>query len=706
MNKIAVLGSGVMGSGIAAQIANSGHRVILLDIAGKDDKNSIVKKSFEKLKKTRPSPITSEKSLSLIEIGNFDDDFDKLKDCDWIIEVVIENLEIKQDLYAKIDKIRKKTAIISSNTSTLPISKLLENSSTCFKENFLITHFFNPPRYMELLELVTHSENSLEAVGLISHFIEKNLGKIVVNCKDSPGFIANRIGCFWLENAKNLAAEENADINLFDEAACKIFGFPKTGIFGLWDLIGIDLMPLIAKSLIANLPENDAFCQNYDKDSLIDFFLENQWLGRKSGSGFYRMQKLENGKKNLQAIDLSGKKYVDVKPSEQKSAAKLDDLNKIVTMEEKLALKSTIDMLRYVLEIAEEIADNIYSIDEAMKAGYNWKFGPFEMIDIIGVEKFKEILQDFALNCPKLLKNQEKSFYLDGKYLNFKGIYEDLPKKEHYLKLETIKQKGPAALENSSFALWQIENGIHILELKTKMNILNEEIFNGILEISKNQQVKALVIADDDDHFCAGADLNKFHKSLVNQDFSAIKEFIDLGQKAMMALKNAKFPVISAVKGFALGGGAELMMHSTAICAHIESKAGLVERKIGLIPGWGGTKEMVLRNGNLENVITSKISSSAHEMQEMNLLHESDKIVMNRHMLLFEAIKIAQNLMKNPLKQKHWQTPKNQNQHEDELNEILQFANLSEEKLLAKEKEFFMKFAKKDGVASKIAKLI
>ncbi len=712
MKKIAVIGSGVMGSGIASVIANAGFEVMLLDMPAKEgDKNQNVLKAKELMLKTKPAPLLSPKRADLISVGNLEDDFAKLADFDWIIEVIIENLAIKQNLYEKIEKIKKIDAVVSSNTSTLPLAKLLENRGENFRKNFLITHFFNPPRYMKLLELVTHDENDEKMVKNLSFFIEHQLGKIIVPCKDSPGFIANRIGCFWLETGLKKALKFDANLQKLDEAIVKIFSLPKTGIFGLWDLIGLDLMPLIANSLIANLPENDAFCVMYEKHAILEKMIKEGNVGRKGKGGFFRMVKNADGQNVKQVISLKTGEYSDI-DSTKAEYVKIEEIWGEKNLSEKFALEVMVEMLNYSLVIAQDVARDVNAIDLAMKAGYNWQFGPFEMIDKIGANLLAEHLTKNGRPIPKLLSNvlaNGGKFFNEESFFNFDSKFEKIAKRDDVIKLATLKEK--PILENDSAALWDLGDEVACLEFKTKMNVLNEEIFDLMIKIAEENLVKALVIGGDSENFCAGADLKCFHENLVNGDFDKIENFITKGQKAMMSLKKAKFPVVAAAKGFALGGGAEILLHAHAICVHSEIKAGLVERKVGLIPGWGGTKETILRGLSFANIISSKISESADDLIEMGFM-KSGLVVMNEEFLLIEAKNLALKMRKEKFEAKKEiiklpKSSKTQDEYENSLLEMLEIqGEITEEALLCKEKEIFMKNIRLPETLQKMAKFL
>jgi len=416
INKVAVIGSGVMGSGIAAHIANSDTKVVLLDIAAKEgDKNSIVKGALAKISKADPEMVTHKRKLKNIEIGNLDDDLDKVADCDWIIEVIIENLDIKKSLYEKLEGKRKQGAVISSNTSTIPLEKLIEGRGEKFQQDFMITHFFNPPRYMKLLELVVGKKTNKKSADAIRNFCDFKLGKGVVECNDRPGFIANRVGTFWLTRALKEVVDTGASVEVADAMMSRPIGVPKTGVFGLMDLIGLDLLPLIAKSFADTLPADDEFNKIYAMPATMEKLISDGYTGRKGKGGFYRLNPdAPKGTKEKQSVDLATGEYSkSVKP--RLKSAKVSRKSLALMVEEgdagsKFVWPVLRDLIVYTANLVGDIAPEIKDIDDAMRLGYNWKYGPFEIVDKFalgdksGAEYFAEKCEADGIEVPAIIK--------------------------------------------------------------------------------------------------------------------------------------------------------------------------------------------------------------------------------------------------------------------------------------------------------------
>jgi len=683
IKKVAVLGSGVMGSGIAAQVANAGIPVLLLDIPAKDGgKNSLTEKAVEKQLANNPSGFVHKKAAKLITTGNFEDDLKKLADCDLIIEAVLERLDVKHDVYKKVDEVRKKGSIVTSNTSTLPLHELTKELPEQFAKEFMITHFFNPPRFMRLLEVV-QGKASDEAYHAVCDFGDRVLGKTIVPCKDTPGFIANRIGVYWMILSLLEAMRLGMSVEQADAVMGKPVGIPKTGVFGLFDLIGIDLMPLIAKSLLGNLPENDAFRVIYKEPELVQKMIADGYTGRKGKGGFYRINK-ENGGKVKESINLKTGEY---KPSSGKVSLESIDaaksgLKALFTHKDvggQYASAVLVPFLHYTASLVPEIADDITAIDEAMKRGYSWKFGPFEMIDKLGVDWVIEEFKNRGLSIPAILEKAKGStlYKTEGGKRNemtVSGQYKVIIPPSGSLMLADIKLTNKPLLKNASASLWDLGDGIACLELTSKMNSIDPDILSMIeksVELVK-KDFKGLVIGNDGDNFSVGANLGFVLMAANLAAWTQIADVIKGGQHAMMALKYAPFPVVASLSGMALGGGCEMVLHSNAVQAHIECYPGLVEVGVGLIPAWGGCKEMLIRHlgekegpkgmlGGLmatggampaiskvfEMIATAKVAGSAEEAKDFKILREDDGISMNRIRVLADAkarcLKMAEN---------------------------------------------------------------
>jgi 3-hydroxyacyl-CoA dehydrogenase len=671
IKKVCVIGAGTMGAGIAAQVANAGIPVLLLDIVPREgaDRSAIAKGAVAKMLKTEPAPFMSASAAKLVETGNIDDDLAKVAECDWIVEAIVERIDIKHQLYEKLEAVRTPGTAVSSNTSTIPLGHLVEGRSDAFKRDFLITHFFNPPRYMRLLEIVTGPDTDAALADRVGDFADRAMGKSVVRAKDTPGFIANRIGTYWLALAVNAAMDLGVTVEEADQIGGRPMGVPKTGIFGLLDLIGIDLMPLLSKSLSSTLPQGDPYFDTVRPMPLIDKMIANGFTGRKGKGGFYKLDK-SGGKRTKQTLDLATGEY-RAEQAPAKLPGKADrDLSALVTMPGKAgdyAWTVLSAVLSYSAKLVGEAADDIVAIDDAMKLGYNWKFGPFELIDQLGAANFAKRLADEGRPVPAFLKMAgEGPFYRieNGKrqFLATDGAYRDIERGSGVLLLEDIKRAAQPLVKNGSAALWDVGDGVACLEFTGKMNALDGDVMALIgqaIAIVK-AQFKALVVYNEGSNFSAGANLGLAMFAINIAAWSEVDKSIAAGQQAYKALKYAPFPVVSAPAGLALGGGCEMLLHSDAIQAHAESYIGLVECGVGLVPGWGGNGEMLDRltkSGRLpkgpmpvlakvfETISTATVSKSAAQAKEIGYLRADDGITMNRDRLLADAKQKALSLV-------------------------------------------------------------
>ncbi|MEN7536013.1 3-hydroxyacyl-CoA dehydrogenase/enoyl-CoA hydratase family protein [Aurantiacibacter flavus] len=664
IKKVCVIGAGTMGAGIAAQVANAGVPVLLLDIVPKDsdNRNAIAEGAVAKMLKTDPAPFMGKRAAKLVETGNIEDHLDKVATCDWVIEAIIERLDIKQDLYAKLEKVRTPGTAVSSNTSTIPLAHLTDGRSDEFKRDFLITHFFNPPRYMRLIEIVAGPQSDPATVAKVSDFADRKLGKTPVDCEDSPGFIANRIGTFWIQAAVNAAFDMEISIEDADAIGGKPMGVPKTGIFGLIDLIGLDLMPYLQKSLTSTLPADDPYQKIARSEALIEKLIGEGYTGRKGKGGFYRINR-EGGGKVKEAIDLKSGEYSAARGSSvvRGSAAK-GNLAKLISIPGKVgdyAWAILGPTLSYSASIVPEATQTIVGVDDAMKLGYNWKSGPFEMIDKIGAAKLVERLKADGLPVPPLLEQVgDGTFYRveNGKrqYFGTDGEYHDVVRPEGVLLLEDIKLSAEPIIKNGSAALWDVGDGVACLEFTGKMNTLEGDVMKLIQQavpvVAKD--FKALVVYNEGPAFSAGANLGLAIFAMNIAAWSEVEKLVKGGQAALKALKYAPFPVVAAPTGLALGGGCEVCLNSDAIQPHAETYIGLVETGVGIIPGWGGCGEMLERwidnprhpkgpmaavSKVFEIISTATVAKSAAEAKELGFVRQSDQITMNRDRLLFDA---------------------------------------------------------------------
>ena len=665
IKKVGVIGAGVMGAGIAAHITNAGVPVVLLDIVpeGADNRNALAEDAVKKLLKADPAAFMHKRNAKLITTGNIEDHLDRVADCDWIIEAVIERVDAKHAIYGKIDAVRKPGSIVSSNTSTIPLAVLCEGMPGGFARDFLITHFFNPPRYMRLLELVAGEKTRADAVQAVRRFADVALGKGVVECKDTPGFIANRIGIYWLQCGVLEAMEAGLTVEEADLVCGRPMGIPKTGVFGLLDLVGLDLMPHVLGSLAGALPETDAFHAVRREPELIRKMIADGYTGRKGKGGFYRLD-TSSGKRVKEAIDLeTGAYHPAQKPRlDSVEAARKGGLRALMEHPDKggrYAWRVMARTLGYAAHLAPEIAGDIVAVDEAMRLGFNWKSGPFQLIDQLGAAWFAEKLKTDGLAVPDLLETVGAgTFYRtdEGRpqHLTFDGGYADVRRATGVLLLSDVKLRSQPLARNASASLWDIGDGVVCLEFHTKMNALD---LGTLAMVGKAVDIvadgyQALVIYNEGSNFSAGANLGLMLFAANLAAWPMIEDMLVRGQDAYKALKYAPFPVVGAPAGMALGGGCEILLHCDAVQAHAEFYVGLVETGVGVVPAWGGCKEMLVRwsasplrpRGFMPPVIkvfetvgTATVARSAPEARDLLYLAADDGITMNRDRLLADA---------------------------------------------------------------------
>ena len=664
IERAAVLGAGVMGSGIAAQIANAGIPVLLLDVVpeGADDRNALAKGALERMQKADPAPFMSRQAARLVTPGNLEDDLDALGEVDWIVEAVVENLAIKQALYARLEGVRKRGSIVSSNTSTLPLARLTEGLPKSFARDFLITHFFNPPRYMRLLEIVRGPHTRSDAAAALADFADRRLGKSVVRCKDTPGFIANRIGSYWMQAAFAAAFEMGVPVEEADAVLGRPLGIPKTGIFGLADLVGIDLLPHVAASLRAALPADDPFHEVDREWPLVGRLIETGYTGRKGKGGFYRLNRAD-GQRVKEAIDLAtGKYHVADKPRLDCVDAAKAGPRALFESDERAARYAWRVMSRtlaYACSLVPEIADDIAAVDGAMRLGYNWKWGPFELLDRIGPAWFRDRLAAVGIDAPPLLERVgEGTFYRTEqgrlRYLTVDGAYADVVRPDGVLLLADIKRRSKPVARNGSASLWDLGDGVACFEFHSKMNAIDPDTLDlldkAIGIVAKG--FKALVVYNEGENFSVGANVGIALFAANVAAWPMIEDIVAKGQKVYRKLKHAPFPVVAAPFGMTLGGGCEVCLNADAVQAHAETYIGLVETGVGVIPAWTGSTELVTRwvqhkkrpGGPVpplaqafETIGMAKVAKSAFEAKELLFLREGDGITMNRDRLLVDA---------------------------------------------------------------------
>ena len=663
ITKVAVIGAGTMGSGIAAQVANAGVEVLLLDVVPKDadDRNQLAAGAIARMAKTRPAPLMKPGNASLIQAGNLEDDLDKLASCDWIIEAVLENLDIKHTLYRKVEAHRHPAAVVSSNTSTLPLEQLTQGMPETFRRHFLITHFFNPPRYMRLLEIVTGADTGREQVSPVLDFADRRLGKNIVHCHDTPGFIANRIGTYWIHCAVTGALAAGIGVEEADAVLGRPAGIPKTGVFGLIDLVGVDLMPHLFRSFDATLAENDAFRALGDMPALIQRMIDAGYTGRKGKGGFYRL----NDAGGKEVIDLKDGSYHAARRPKVKAAraAKRGGLRATLchdSAEGRYAWQVWSSVLLYAASLVPEIADDIEAVDRAMRLGYNWKRGPFQLLDELGLQWFIEKLESEGRPIPHMLRLADgRSFYRSKngvlQFLGTDGDYRDVCRPDGVILLEDVKRRSKPLLKNSQASLWDLGDGVACLEFHSKMNSLNPltiTLLRKSLAYLPKHDFRGMVLYNEGEHFSVGANLMMLLAAAWLRLGFLIRWILRQGQFTFRDMKRANFPVVGAPSGMALGGGCEILLHCDALVAHAESYIGLVETGVGIVPGWGGCKELLLRGKAsprlkkgpmpalmhaFETIALAKVSTSAEEAKTLLFLRDDDTIVMNRDRLLATA---------------------------------------------------------------------
>jgi 3-hydroxyacyl-CoA dehydrogenase len=635
IKKVVVIGSGTMGSGIAAHLCNANIPVTLLDLT-----TEISEKARDRIFKSKPPLLLDKSKIENIKIGNINDDFYIIKDADWVVEAVVERIDIKHNIYEKIFKNRKAGAIVSSNTSSIPIKVLSEKLKSEEKKDFCITHFFNPVRYMSLLEIVKNENNDLDKINFLKKFCEVELGKGAIVCNDTPGFLGNRIGVFAMQIAMTEAFKMKLSIEEADAIFGRPMGIPKTGVFGLYDLIGIDLMADVLKSFIKELSENDPFQKVAKEIPLVKKLIETGYTGRKGKGGFYRMNKIGTTKV-MQAINLETGEYSKIKKINI-SSDKVD-LKSLISREDKFgeyAWSVISKIIKYSSSLVPGITKDFNDIDEAMRLGFNWAKGPFEMLEEIGVENFFNKVDDFKGN--EFLENLSKS-----KNQDFYGP------RQKYTEIETlgkIKKKAISVDGNNSAQVYRF-NDYNIVEFTTKANALDYDSMDAL----KKATDKPLIIINESMQFSAGVNLTYTMDFANKGDFKSIEKFIRYFQETCKHLKYSEHPVISAPSGLTLGGGFEVMVQSNFVASHTNIVIGLVETIVGLIPAGGGCKEMLARwldtdeakkDPNYASLKVfdiigyGKTATSPVEAEPMKYLKPEDKKIMNRNSLLEVSKKI------------------------------------------------------------------
>ena len=688
IKKVAVLGSGIMGSRIACHFANIGVEVLLLDIVPRElsadeqakglsldsqvVRNRVVNSALETALKSNPSPVFSKKVVSRITTGNFEDNMKDIASCDWTIEVVVERLDIKKEVYDQVEKYRKPGTLITSNTSGIPIHLMAEGRGEDFKAHFCGTHFFNPPRYLRLLEVIPTADTSPDIVDFLMHYGDKFLGKTTVLCKDTPAFIANRVGVYSIMALLHLVEKMDLTVEEVDKFTGPALGRPKSATFRTTDVVGLDTMINVANGLHQNL-KNDKANELFKLPAYVQKMQENKWFGDKTQQGFYKKVKDSQGKSEILALDL---KTFEYKPQQKVKSATLEATKLVENLRERMRVfaagkdkageffrTSFYGLFEYVSDRIPEISDELYRIDDAMRAGFGWELGPFEVWDAVGVResigKMKGYNHEAAGWVHEMLDAGFDSFYKveDGikKYYDIPSkTYKALPGRDAFIILDNIRETR-TVWKNSGTTITDLGDGILNLEFHTKMNTIGGEVIQGInkaIELAE-KDYRGLVIGNDGANFSAGANIGMIFMAAIEQDWDEINIAIKMFQNTMMRVRYSSIPVVAAAHNLTLGGGCELCLHADHVQTNAETYMGLVEFGVGLIPGGGGTKEFTLRvsdelkDGQIEqNVLKdrfltigmAKVSTSGEEAYELGYLQKDRySITMNRSRLISDA---------------------------------------------------------------------
>ncbi|OLN22583.1 3-hydroxyacyl-CoA dehydrogenase [Domibacillus antri] len=671
IRKAAVIGSGVMGSGIAAHLANIGIPSILLDIVPEhaQNRNELSESALQKLFKQKPAPLSSPKNAALIAAGNLEDDLDKLAEADWIIEVVVERLDVKKAVFEKVDQHRKKGSIVSSNTSGISVEAMKEGRSEDFKKHFLGTHFFNPPRYLKLLEIIPTSETASEVLEYMKMFGEDVLGKGVVLAKDTPNFIANRIGTYGLLKTMHVMTEMNLSPGEVDSMTGPLIGRPKSATFRTLDVVGLDTFIHVAKNVYDQVDGEEKAV--FDIPDVLLNMRDKGWIGAKAGQGFFK----KDGKTILE-LDPNSMEYIERKKmkaasiemaKQQKGAAKWKTLAYANDQAGQFIWKMLAPTLLYSAELTGEIADDIVSIDRAMKWGFGWNEGPFEIWDKIGVADSIKKMELEGRSVPDWVKEMDGSFYKDGHYYDpLTQSYKPIEKNAKVIDLKQLKEDGKIIKQNSGANLIDLGDGVALLEFTSPNNAIGMDIVQmintAVDEVEKNY--KGLVIGNQGKNFCVGANLAMILMAAQDDGIWEIDMVVKGFQQAMMKIKYSAKPVVAAPFAMTLGGGTEVCLPAAHIQASMESYMGLVEVGVGLIPGGGGNKELYIRhleqlpagvtvdlqavaNKVFETIAMAKVSTSAAEARDHNFLYKADGISVNQDHLLHDAKQAVLHLHEN-----------------------------------------------------------
>jgi len=693
IKKVAVLGSGVMGSRIACHFAGTGHQVLLLDIAQKDAvgpaKNKLVNDALQSAVKSNPSPLYSPDVLKNIVTGNFEDDMPKIADCDWIIEVVVERLDIKNQVFDQVEKYRRTGTLVTSNTSGIPIHLMAEGRSDDFRKHFCGTHFFNPPRYLRLLEIIPTKHTDPEVVEFLLHYGDQTLGKATVLCKDTPAFIANRIGVFSIMSIFSLVEKLGLSIDEIDVLTGPTIGRPKSATFRTADVVGIDTLVKVAKGVYENAPADEAK-DIFRIPSWLDKMVSNNWLGDKTGQGFFKkMPPAADGKKEILVLDLSTLEYG---PRSKPRFATLETARQVEDLRSRLKIlvggqdkagefyrQFHYSLFSYISHRIPEISDELYRVDDAMIAGFGWEIGAFESWDILGVAKTVDAMKAAGYSVAKwvedMLARGIGSFYKteNGVRLYYdinSGEYKRIPGAEAFI----VMNRFAKVWNNSACTLYHIGDDVLGLEWNTKMNSMGGDVLSGIQKAVDlaEKNYRGLVIANEGANFSAGANVGLIFMYAIEQDYDELDMAIRMFQSTMMRVRYSGVPVVVAPHALTLGGACELNLHADACCPAAETYIGLVELGVGLIPGGGGTKEFTLRASDelhkdepdfntlkerFFNIATAKVATSAEEGFSMGIFRKGiDRISYNQQRRILDAknevIRLSDNGYQQPIPRK------------------------------------------------------
>lgn len=684
IKKVAVLGSGIMGSGIAAHLVNAGMDVLMLDILPPDikeeaspkERNKLAQSSLLNAIKSKPAPFFKNQLAQMVKIGNFTDDMHRIKDYDWIIEVVVERLDIKKQVFEQVEKHRKPGTYVSSNTSGIPIHLMTEGRSDDFKKYFLGTHFFNPPRYLELLEIIPTADTDPEVVDMFMKFGDRILGKKTVLARDTPAFIANRVGVYTMGHIYTLAEELGLRPNTVDKLTGPALARPKSGTFRLGDLVGLDTAMKVIEGVQQNCPDDEQI-QALQVPDFMTHLIKNKSYGDKAGQGFYKKlkEKDERGKSIILELNYETNEYDKQEKQSLQSlelSKQIDDKRRriaaVYKAEDKggeLIRRSLNALFAYVSNRIPEIAAAPHSIDQAVKAGFGWDFGPFEYWDIIGIETGAKAAEEDGFTVADwvkaMIKERKDSFFIyeDGKrkaYDPESKTYISIPGSSDIIQLDAFRENAPV-YENDEVTLHDIGDGVLCLEFRSKANAIGEGILRGIndaIDLAEEEGWKGLVIGNESTNFTVGANLMLIGMMAFQQEWDELNMAVNMFQQTTMRCRYSRIPVVVATQGYVFGGGCEISMHADSVIASAESYIGLVEFGVGLLPGGGGTKEFAVRTSdafkddtlkmpvlqkNFATIAQASVADSALKAFDLNYLNSKDRIVMNKSRNISEAKK-------------------------------------------------------------------